>query len=55
MEVISKTKITMKRKDYERPATRIVQVQHTGMLMTSDPNQRKKRATMDIEYDEEDI
>jgi hypothetical protein len=47
----------MKRKDYERPATKVVLLQHMGMLMTSDPNpnQRKKRATMDIEYDEEDI
>jgi hypothetical protein len=47
----------MKHRDYTKPATKIVLLQHMGMLMTSDPNQnqRKKRATMDIEYDEEDI
>ena len=25
----------MKRKDYEKPAMRVVKIQHTGMLMTS--------------------
>ena len=25
----------MKRKDYERPTTKVVQLQHHGMLMTS--------------------
>ena len=26
---------TMKRKDYEKPAMRVVKIMHTGMLMTS--------------------
>ena len=41
----------MKRKDYERPAMKVVEVKHHRMLMTSN----LKSATMTVTYDEEDI
>ena len=42
----------MKRKDYEKPAVRVVEIQHSGMLMTSD----KRTIVEDYEeWDEEDI
>ena len=33
----------MKRKDYEKPAMRVVKIQHTGMLMTSGNRVKCKR------------
>lgn len=30
----------MKRKDYQKPTTKIVKLRHTGMLMVSDPQQQ---------------
>ena len=41
----------MKTKVYQRPTTKIVQLQHHGMLMTSGQVQ----ATMNDTWDEEDI
>ena len=43
----------MKRKEYESPTTQVVQLQHTGMLMTSGGN--NVNATMNGTFDEEDI
>ena len=41
----------MKRKDYERPTMKVVQLQHHGMLMTSGQVQ----ATMNNVWEEKDI
>jgi len=35
----------MKRKDYEKPAMRVVKIQHTGMLMTSGDGVTSKRSS----------
>lgn len=44
----------MKRKDYRKPAMKVVELQHTGMLMVS-TTQSGRSAKMSVEYDEEDI
>ena len=41
----------MKRKDYERPTMKVVQLKQTGMLMTSG----QVDATMNNVWDDEDI
>jgi len=41
----------MKRKNYERPTTKVVKLQHHGMLMTSGQVQ----ATMNGTWEEEDL
>ena len=41
----------MKRKDYEKPTTKVVQLRHTQMLMTSGGVQ----ATMNGTWEEEDL
>ena len=38
----------MKRKDYQKPTMKVVELQHTGMLMTSG------NATLGVTYTEED-
>ena len=49
----------MKRKDYRKPTTNIVQLRHTGMLMTSNPEPVGPKASIndwdDCDTDEEDI
>ena len=47
-------KITMKRKEYEKPTMQIVELRHTGMLMTSGDNQAAS-AGISLTYEEEDI
>ena len=51
MEVISKTKTTMKRKDYERPATRVVELRQTARLLTVSDTQ----SSINVVFEEEDI
>ena len=41
----------MKRKDYQKPTTRVVMLRHAGMLMTSGEVQ----ATINGTFEEEDI
>lgn len=43
----------MKRKEYQRPTTQVVKLQHTGMLMTSGGN--NVSATMSGTFEEEEI
>ena len=43
----------MKRKDYEKPTMKVVQLRHTGMLMTS--GGKNVNATMNDTWVEEDI
>ena len=43
----------MKRKNYERPTMQVVQLKHTGMLMTSGGN--NVSATMNDTWEEETI
>ena len=43
----------MKRKTYEKPAMKVVELRHSGMLMTSEPVSGKK-ASMNATYEEED-
>ena len=42
------------KRHYGRPEMRVVELRHTGMLMTSDQNYSKS-ASMSVEYQEEDI
>ena len=40
------------KREYGRPEMRVVELRHTGMLMTSGG---EKQATMTVTYEEEDI
>jgi hypothetical protein len=42
----------MNRKDYRKPTMKVVRLQHTGMLMTSEPVSGKS-ASMNVTYEEE--
>ena len=44
----------MKRKEYEKPTMQVVELRHTGMLMTSGDNQAAS-AGISLTYEEEDI
>ena len=45
----------MKRKSYEKPTIRIVKLQPRKMLMASGETNRQVQATMNTEWEEEDI
>ena len=44
----------MNRKDYQKPTMMVVELRHTGMLMSSEQETRRG-AQVSVQYEEEDI